>query len=427
MTGTLLSVLMLLCGYVLADPKRFDGHKVLHILPGSIEHLNNVLELKELLNLNIWRHPRMGNLSMDVHVEPHKLELVLTSLQQIGADVRVWIHDIQQLIDKEQKQTKKKDTGFNYFAYHRFSAIKKYLADVVTAANSMNNVSAQLTTIGYSFEFREIQMIKVSRNDGLSRPAIVIDGGIHAREWISPATVLYFIGQLVSGDEFDYSSKLLDKFDWYFIPLLNPDGYEYSHTTDRLWRKNRVNHGEKCIGVDINRNFGYMWNPVNNRSTNSCSDVYAGPFAFSEEESFALKMFILNNKDNITAYLTYHSYGQMWLYPWGYTSALPTDWQELDSAATVGTEALESLYGTPYLAGPTVQNFYSATGVSEDWAKGVANIKYSYTIELRDTGSFGFLLPQDEIEPNCRESWKALGEFALALAARERYKEIKDI
>lgn len=209
----------------------FSRHKVLHILPDSIEHLNNVLELKELLNLNIWRHPRMGNMSMDVHVEPHKLELVLTSLQQIGADVRVWIHDIQQLIDNEQKQTKKKDTGFNHFAYHRFSAIKKYLADVVTAANSMNNVSAQLTTIGYSFEFREIQMIKVSRNDGLSRPAIVIDGGIHAREWISPATVLYFIGQLVSGDEFDYSPKLLDKFDWYFIPLLNPDGYEYSHTT----------------------------------------------------------------------------------------------------------------------------------------------------------------------------------------------------
>lgn len=69
----------------------------------------------------------------------------------------------------------------------------------------------------------------------------------------------------------------------------------------------------------------------------------------------------------------------------------------------------------------------SATGVSEDWAKGVANIKYSYTIELRDTGSYGFLLPQDQIEPNCRESWKALGEFALALAAREKYKEIKDI
>lgn len=63
----------------------------------------------------------------------------------------------------------------------------------------------------------------------------------------------------------------------------------------------------------------------------------------------------------------------------------------------------------------------SATGVSEDWAKGTANIKYSYTIELRDTGSYGFLLPQDQIEPNCRESWKALGEFALALPAREKY------
>lgn len=421
MTGTLLPMVMLLCGYVLADPKRFDGHKVLQIHPYSMEQLESVRELNELLKLNIWRHPRMGNLSMDVRVEPDKLEQVLQLLQQIGADVRVWIHDIQQLIDEEKKQTEKKDTGFNHFAYHRFSAIKKYLADVAKATNSMINVSAHLTTIGYSFEFREIQMIKVSRNDGRSRPAIVIDGGIHAREWISPATVLYFIGQMVSGDDFDYSPKLLDKFDWYFIPLLNPDGYEYSHTTDRLWRKNRVNHGEKCIGVDLNRNFGYMWNPVNNESTNSCSDIYSGPYAFSEEESFALKTFILNNKNNITAYLTYHSYGQRWLYPWGYTSALPADWQELDSVATVGTESLESLYGTPYVAGPTVKTLYSATGVSEDWAKGTANIKYSYTIELRDTGSYGFLLPQDQIEPNCRESWKALGEFALALPAGKKY------
>jgi hypothetical protein len=64
-------------------------------------------------------------------------------------------------------------------------------------------------------------------------------------------------------------------------------------------------------------------------STNVCSDVYSGREAFSELESKAVENFILNNNQNMAAYLTYHSYGNMWLYPWGYTSALPSDWQEL--------------------------------------------------------------------------------------------------
>lgn len=64
-------------------------------------------------------------------------------------------------------------------------------------------------------------------------------------------------------------------------------------------------------------------------STNVCSDVYSGKSAFSEAESRAVESFILNNNKDMIAYLTYHSYGEMWLYPWGYTSALPVDWQDL--------------------------------------------------------------------------------------------------
>lgn len=63
-----------------------------------------------------------------------------------------------------------------------------------------------------------------------------------------------------------------------------------------------------------------------------CSDVYSGSQAFSEKESQAVETFIMNNRQNMMAYLTYHSYGQMWLYPWGFTSSLPSDWQELVSS-----------------------------------------------------------------------------------------------
>uniref|UniRef100_A0A8W8KIA1 Peptidase M14 domain-containing protein n=1 Tax=Magallana gigas TaxID=29159 RepID=A0A8W8KIA1_MAGGI len=86
-----------------------------------------------------------------------------------------------------------------------------------------------------------------------------------------------------------------------------------------------------------------------------------------------------------------------------------------DSAAKVGTAALAQLYGTNYVVGSSTNVLYSAAGGSDDWAKGGAGVKYSYTIELRDTGAHGFVLPTNQIEPNCRESWRGLAEFALSL------------
>jgi len=81
---------------------------------------------------------------------------------------------------------------------------------------------------------------------------------MHAREWISPATVTFLLLQLV---EFrpDHP-ELIEEFDWFVLPMVNPDGYEFSHTTDRLWRKTRsANAGSQCVGVDPNRNFDTHW------------------------------------------------------------------------------------------------------------------------------------------------------------------------
>ncbi|XP_048753048.1 carboxypeptidase B-like isoform X2 [Ostrea edulis] len=419
-------VLLIFCGCAAAEPARFDGHKVLQIVPHTTTELENVLALHDLYNLDVWRHPRKHNYSMDVYVEPEKLQPVLTALKDIGADVKIWIDDLQKLIDAERQpsrrrthvpsQTQRNASLFDHFRFNRFADIKKYLNDVVTLTQSMSTVNASLVKIGDTYLSNEILLLKISRGDGRARPSIFIDGGIHAREWIAPATVLYFIRELVNGGVDDYASQLLDKFDWYLAPVLNPDGYEYSHTNYRLWRKNRVDNGRNCHGTDLNRNFGHNWNPAIGGSTNVCSDVYSGKSAFSEAESRAVESFILNNNKDMIAYLTYHSYGEMWLYPWGYTSALPVDWQDLDSAAKTATSALSELYGTQYLVGSSTNVLYSAAGGSDDWAKGDAGVKYSYTIELRDTGAHGFVLPEDQIRPNGEESWRALRVLALSLS-----------
>lgn len=90
----------------------------------------------------------------------------------------------------------------------------------------------ELENIGTSLEGRNLVFAKISTNPNANNPIILIDGGIHAREWIAPAVVLYVLQQLVESGE---NSDLLDGIDWYLLPVLNPDGYDYSHTTVRIY------------------------------------------------------------------------------------------------------------------------------------------------------------------------------------------------
>merc|ERR1711931_186424 len=111
-------------------------------------------------------------------------------------------------------------------------------------------------------------------------------------------------------------TDLLNSMDIYIIPTVNPDGYEYSHTHDRFWRKTRTDHGERCTGTDPNRNFDYPVFGGEGTSSNPCSQIYKGPHAYSEPCAAGLRDFLLAHKENALLYLTLHSYGQFVLIPW---------------------------------------------------------------------------------------------------------------
>ena len=81
-----------------------------------------------------------------------------------------------------------------------------------------------------------MRLMKICQGGCGNKPAMWIDGGIHAREWITPATVTFFVKQLTEDLE---DQTLIDRLDWYILPSVNPDGYAYTQSDDRLWRKTR--------------------------------------------------------------------------------------------------------------------------------------------------------------------------------------------
>src|SRR5690606_14934327 len=126
-----------------------------------------------------------------------------------------------------------------------------------------------------------------------NRPQSLWWGGQHAREWINIPVPIYHAEQLLTRYDTDPEIRaLVDSVEFIFVPTMNPDGYEYTWTNNRLWRKNRRDHpNSSCFGVDLNRNWGFQWGGAG-ASTNRCNDTYRGTAPFSEPETQVMRDFI---------------------------------------------------------------------------------------------------------------------------------------
>ena len=161
--------------------------------------------------------------------------------------------------------------------------------------------------------------------------------------------LMFWSFQLITKSDTDPMAKnLLDVYDFVMLPVSNPDGYEHTHTNDRMWRKTRSRQngawGYFCRGADPNRNWNFHWNEAGS-SNHPCSDIYAGPAPFSEPETKAMSDYILSVKDRVVMYLSLHSYSQLFLTPWGWTRELPKDYPDMERVAKSAAQALNSKYG----------------------------------------------------------------------------------
>ena len=259
----------------------------------------------------------------------------------------------------------------------------------------------KLEVIGHSVQGREIVALKVTKNanqlaDG-ARPDVFYMATIHAREWISTEVNRRLLHHFVDNYKKDpVVTNLVDTRELWFVPVSNPDGYQYTFDVERLWRKNlRDNNGDGQTaigdGVDLNRNYDEKWNYDNEgSSTEFASDTYRGPSAASEPETKAIQDLLKRLRFRFM--VTYHSYGPLLLYMWGFQVQTPTADDPIYVAMS-GTDANPAIPGFDPGVGA---DLYITNGTTDDYAHAVTNT-LGWTPELEEgCVGCGFVFPDDE-------------------------------
>jgi len=411
-----LLVLFCLIGFSQAK-QRYDGHMLFDVETNNsddVEELNK-LRSNQALDLDFWTEPRIGG-KVKIHVKPDVIDAFLEALDNIDITPEIVDTDIQKHLDKEDEENElsqplwgKSLSPIGKFA--TYEEIMVYLDQI-----SKNNKHVELlTSLGKSYEGRDIPLVKIS--SGNAKKSVFIDGGIHAREWLSQATVMYVLDKLVKGYNSNSAiTEAITKYDWYITPVLNPDGYVYTHTNDRFWRKTRTQYSKRCPGADPNRNFNYPEFGGQMTSNNPCEQIYHGPFAFSEPCIANFRDFFLSNKMHM--YFSFHAYSQLLFVPWAYTTKRPADADELDRVAYIGKKAIQNVNGIEFTVGTPGQILYPAGSSSIDWVKGTAGVKYAYGAELRPgmDAFMGFVVDKEVIPLSGEEILAGL--LAMTKAAK---------
>lgn len=451
--------------------RMFKNEIILRLNVSTPEEERALAEATETLFLDIWAWDG----TVDLRIQSNKVAALMTLLPpSLHTSYWVLVDDLASAVyasypspnvPREQKAEAERlskfsvdltrplspgdgDEGLYFFRnYQPHKVVMRWMRLIEAMFPSF----VRFTTIGQSYEGRDIPALIVSgatNEPDKPRKTLVVMGGSHAREWIATTTVNYLAWSLVTAFGKDrLITKFLQQYDLVFIPELNPDGIEYTWNSDRLWRKSRQHTSlQFCRGLDLDHAFGYEWDSWRSGHHNDpCSESYGGDEPWESVEVTALRDWAkdqaANHNVDFVGLIDLHAYSQQILFPYSYTCDVePPNLESMEELALGLAKSIRLFSGESYAVKPACQGavpeaadapssplrIEPSGGSAIDWFYHELGAHYSYQIKLRDTGSYGFLLPSDYIIPTGEEvlhALKYLGDFLLGNNGVENLRE----
>lgn len=278
-------------------------------------------------------------------------------------------------------------------AYHNYSEMVSEVNTIVAQYPAI----ASKRVLGKTYQGRDIVAVKISDNVGTdeSEPEVLYDANHHAREHLTVEMAVYLLHLYTDNYASDTRIRtIVNSREIWIIPSVNPDGAEYDIATGsyRSWRKNRQpNTGSSYVGTDLNRNYSYKWGCCGGSSGSPSSETYRGSAAFSAPETRVVRDFVLSRVvggvQQIKATMDFHTYSELVLWPFGYTTANTTTGMTADqynTFATLGRQMAATNGYTPEQS----SDLYITDGDLLDYLWGTQKI-FAYTFEMYPTSSAG--------------------------------------
>lgn len=280
--------------------------------------------------------------------------------------------------------------------YHNYFELEEELFNL----NSNYPEITKLTSLGKTFEGRTIWNLQISGNMASAQnlPAALFVGGHHAREHLSVEIPLMLASHLLKAYKAGDARivRLLNTRMIYVIPALNVDGLEFDIASGKYqyWRKNRKPNSDRTFGVDLNRNYSYKWG-TGGSSKRPGDETFMGLAPFSEPETKALKDFI-DATPNINVLLSFHTFSELILYPWGWSGSKVTDEKPRRIFETMARQMATWNKYKPQQA----SDLYIASGDLTDWAFGEHGIiGFTFELDPKDTFSRDGFYPGAKVIP----------------------------
>ena len=375
-----------------------NDHGILHVLGIDVDHIHKTNEYIQFV------------------ISQYDLDKLI--LENIPYEV---IHEDIEEFYKSRLIQNYSSRDFNYGSmggYYTFQEIEENIDELISL---YPNIISEKISIGFSLEGRNIWALKVSDNPNINEgePQALYTGLHHSREPMSYMNLFYFMHWLGENYASDLLAQhLVNNRELWFIPAINPDGLVYNQTIapdgGGMQRKNtRDTCSSTPIGVDLNRNYGYLWGYDNDGSSpDGCSETYRGNSPFSEPETQAVRDFV--NQHDFKINFNYHSYSDLLIYPFGYEYENNAPQEDIDIFIEYGEDMVQY---NGYTLGTGPDLLYPVNGDACDWMYGEANI-FSYTPEIGGN-SDGFWPPTQRILPLAQEN--LYPNQVLALNAGSKY------
>uniref|UniRef100_A0A1I8FL99 Peptidase_M14 domain-containing protein n=1 Tax=Macrostomum lignano TaxID=282301 RepID=A0A1I8FL99_9PLAT len=350
------------------------------------------------LGLTFFNYPSHRNVKVDILVPPRlvsafrkavagrpdiQLELLHRNYGRVAAQADRGESAVSARLMKRLRRAVRRSDQLilNHNQYLRYDQLLEAVNSLAQQCNLLRSNTCRQQEIGSAYEGRKLIVLRIEKSQtDKQKRKVWIDGGIHAREWISPATVLLYMADVLISKGLNRRMwtpevvALLDYYDFLMLPLYNPDGYEYSHSHYDFGAKT----AKRTVATRLKAGWG-----GSGSSSDPCQDNYRGAGPFSAMESAAVKRFVEqeNSDKKILLFLSYHSYGQYVLMPFGFKrGAYPRP------ALSAGKMSCVAFFGSREM-------FSTNHAILHSRNQRRCLVPYSLTVELPDDGAYGFLLP----------------------------------